>query len=193
MALRVQGTSSPERLAMALGVDERAADRIAHAFVQSGTVEYRESPVAGFMLTVDGHKLFERLLEAEGLKADELLMGIYDRFEPLNSAFMQIATDWQTYRRGGIEVRNDHSDGDYDQTVIDRLRQLHDATGALIRRLEKTSPRFARYLPRLEACMERVLQGDVSAVTGVLKESYHTVWFELHEDLMLTLGIARSD
>lgn len=193
MALRVQGTSTPKRLATALGVDESSADHLAHSFVQSGTVEYREAPVAGFMLTSQGHQLLDQSLEDEGLKANEELKGLYDRFEPLNSAFMQIATDWQTYRRGGVEVRNDHSDGDYDQAVIDRLRRLHDATGALLKKLEGTSSRFAHYLPRLEACVERLLEGDLSALTGVLKESYHTVWFEFHEDLMLTLGIARTE
>ncbi|MGH9197574.1 MAG: MarR family transcriptional regulator, partial [Acidimicrobiia bacterium] len=62
-----------------------------------------------------------------------------------------------------------------------------------LKTLEKSSLRFNRYLPRLEDCIERLLEGDQSALTGVMKESYHTVWFELHEDLMLTLGIARTE
>jgi hypothetical protein len=37
-----------------------------------------------------------------------------------------------------------------------------------------------------------VRAGDKEWFTGPLVDSYHTVWFELHEDLMATLGLERA-
>ncbi len=45
----------------------------------------------------------------------------------------------------------------------------------------------------LSAALARVRTGDSQWFTSPAVESYHTVWFELHEDLLQTLGINRSD
>jgi hypothetical protein len=37
-----------------------------------------------------------------------------------------------------------------------------------------------------------VQAGDAAYFAAPMIASYHTVWFELHEDLLATLGIARS-
>jgi hypothetical protein len=37
------------------------------------------------------------------------------------------------------------------------------------------------------------MAGDRAAFTAPLVESYHTVWFELHQDLLLTLGRQRGE
>jgi hypothetical protein len=61
-----------------------------------------------------------------------------------------------------------------------------------MRKMSACAPRFAPYGTRLDSCVERVMAGDKSAFTAPLKESYHTVWFELHQDLLLTLGLERE-
>ena len=52
--------------------------------------------------------------------------------------------------------------------------------------------RFGLYGTRLTAALERALAGNTAYVTDTL-DSYHTVWFQLHEDLLVTLGISRED
>jgi hypothetical protein len=37
-----------------------------------------------------------------------------------------------------------------------------------------------------------VLEGQPEWFTKPVIDSYHTVWFELHEDLLCTLGIERA-
>jgi hypothetical protein len=37
-----------------------------------------------------------------------------------------------------------------------------------------------------------VLSGAIDYVSGVKVDSYHTVWFELHEDLLRMLGRSRE-
>ena len=43
-----------------------------------------------------------------------------------------------------------------------------------------------------EAALARLHAGDKDWFTKPLIDSYHTVWFQLHEDLLTTLGIERS-
>ena len=48
------------------------------------------------------------------------------------------------------------------------------------------------YRTRLDVCVTRLSDGDQTAFTAVMAESYHTVWFEMHQDLLLTLGRERE-
>ena len=52
--------------------------------------------------------------------------------------------------------------------------------------------RMRSYAPRLAAALERVERGEREWVARPLIDSYHSVWHELHEDLLLTLDIDRS-
>ena len=52
--------------------------------------------------------------------------------------------------------------------------------------------RFAGYSQRLRGALERVTEGERDWFTKPTIDSYHTVWFELHEDLLATLGLERS-
>jgi hypothetical protein len=54
------------------------------------------------------------------------------------------------------------------------------------------APRLAHYPQRLSAALARATAGDSRAVAHPLDDSYHQVWFELHEDLLSLLGLARE-
>jgi hypothetical protein len=51
--------------------------------------------------------------------------------------------------------------------------------------------RFDGYGDRFAEALARVRAGEVEWFTRPLIDSYHTVWFELHENLLATLGIER--
>jgi pyruvate,orthophosphate dikinase len=106
----------------------------------------------------------------------------------VNNRVLKLSSDWQV--RDGSP--NDHSDSLYDEGVIDRLVELNDRVRACMRKIVVCAPRFAPYSARLDSCVERLLAGDKTAFTAPLAESYHTVWFELHQDLLLTLGLQRE-
>lgn len=193
MALRVQGLATPERLAVALGICEAEATGRVAALCDGGLATRRSARVEGYALTPDGNEMLAKDLAVEGLRGDEGLTAAYERFCELDAQLKQIASDWQVRRRGGSEVPNDHSDADYDRGVIDRLSELHDRAMVCVRRMGRCAERFGPYARRLNACVERAVAGDASAVTAALAESYHTVWFELHQDLLLTLGLRREE
>jgi hypothetical protein len=92
---------------------------------------------------------------------------------------------------GGRPVLNEHKDDEYDARVLSRLWDIDDSAQGVCARLAGTLPRFAPYGDRLARARERALGGDIGAVADDL-ESYHSAWFQLHEDLLATLGISRE-
>jgi len=114
----------------------------------------------------------------------------YEAFLPLNAELIRLCSDWQV--RAG-NVPNDHSDLPYDWKVIDRLRALDERSGALVRRLAKAVNRFGAYRSRLRDALRRVEDGEHEWFTSPRIDSYHTVWMQMHEDLLITVGLSRED
>ena len=193
MVLRCQGLSSADRAAAALGTDtEDTAVRL-KALAEAGLATERTGRLAGFTLTPAGIETLDALLASEGKRTDEQLSECYERFLQLNSRVLKVCSDWQVRRVGGAEVPNDHSDAAYDYSVVERLIGLHDRARECLTKMAACAPRFAQSRERLDRCVKRLEEGDRAAFTAPLAESYHTVWFELHQDLLLTLGLKREE
>jgi len=54
-------------------------------------------------------------------------------------------------------------------------------------------PRMGRYNERLGGAASAVAGGDTNRFTGVMCESFHDVWMELHEDLIVLQRIDRVE
>jgi pyruvate,orthophosphate dikinase len=54
-------------------------------------------------------------------------------------------------------------------------------------------PRLADYVSRLDRAAGLVAEGDHGYIASPRVDSYHSVWFELHEDLILLAGRNRAD
>ena len=98
-------------------------------------------------------------------------------------------TAWQMR---DAETLNDHLDADYDRAVLDRLGSLHDEAVALLTPLESANPRLADYCWRLGRAIGKAQGGDHRYVASPRVDSYHGVWFELHEDLIQLAGRTRE-
>ncbi|MFL1898056.1 hypothetical protein ACJWDR_03065 [Streptomyces tauricus] len=118
---------------------------------------------------------------------DRLRTG-YERFLPLNDRFKELCTRWQL--RDG--VTNDHTDPAYDRARLDELDALHEEAVPVVGRLTAVRPRFGRYTEGLTGALTRLRGGEQQAFTGVLCDSYHDVWMELHRDLLVSLKIERE-
>ena len=64
--------------------------------------------------------------------------------------------------------------------------------GPLCAELTAALERFAGYDERYAAALARAEAGQLRWVDGTGVDSCHTVWIQLHEDLLSTLGIDRS-
>jgi hypothetical protein len=189
MALRTQGLATVERASIAAGVDRDVAEKTLTGFADAGLAKLREGRMTGFMLLPAGTARLDELLVAEGLRASESLCDCYDRFMQLNTRVLKVCSDWQLKRD---DVPNDHSDPDYDAEVIERLDALHRRSAKCAGTIAEAAARYSPYGTRLGVCVERLNGGDHTAFTAVMAESYHTVWFEMHQDLLLTLGRERE-
>lgn len=136
----------------------------------------------------EAHAEWARLIA--GSDEEGLARRAYDQFLPLNDEFLQVSTDWQV-RPGNVP--NDHRDTEYDWDLLDRLAGLDERTGPIVRRLGSEVERFAVYRPRLRDALRRVQDGEHDWFLSPKCDSYHTVWMQLHEDLLLALGLARAD
>jgi pyruvate,orthophosphate dikinase len=141
-------------------------------------------------LTREGRAKLAELLAEERAHADRnAVLAVYEDFCVFNHELKQIMTAWQLKREGAA---NDHQDAGYDHAVLERLADLHRRAGPLLRRLGELSPRMAAYGVRLDRAAERIDAGDHSYVAKLITDSYHTVWFELHEDLISLAGLTRD-
>jgi hypothetical protein len=134
-------------------------------------------------------ELRERTRLEPGSQAEAECARAYEAFRSMNREVLQVCTDWQV-RPGGAP--NDHTDASYDWSVIDRLEALDDRAGPLVRRLANADSRFGEYRERLRAARQRVVDGERDWLTSPRVDSYHTVWMELHEDLLAALGLERQ-
>lgn len=128
-----------------------------------------------------------------GLRADAAFVAAYERFERINVDLKQLITDWQTLELGGKRVPNDHSDRGYDQRIIDRLGDLHERFEPVLKALVGAAPRLKVYQRKLLAALDKAEGGETAAVSDARSDSYHTVWFELHEDLLRLMGRQRQE
>jgi hypothetical protein len=189
--LRLKGFAETDVLAESTGLDDVTVIRALEAFAGEGLVTRKQGvDVSGWVLTPQGRAEHEKRLadelDAAGARAD--IEALYGRFTGLNPGLLQVCTDWQL--RGGTV--NDHTDGAYDAEVVSRLGDLHERAVPVVAALTATMDRFGGYGPRLQWAVDHVRCGDGAWFDKPLTDSYHTVWFELHEDLLATLGLERA-
>jgi hypothetical protein len=187
-ALRIKGFAKTEVVAEVAGHDVETAASHLNELQDVGHAQFREAR-ALWQLTPDG-----RIAHAEALAIDTAhlhptaLTHIYDPFLALNGRFKDLCGDWQL--RDGAP--NDHADAAYDKLVIARLVSLNNEAQPIVVAIGHEFERFANYSRRLAETCQRVVSGETKMFTGVMCGSYHDVWMELHEDLILTQGIDRA-
>ena len=148
-----------------------------------------------FMLSPAGQLILasEYSRFCDTLRANTDFLAAYARFEQINKDLKQLITDWQTMDIGGKRVPNTHADRAYDERIIGRLSDLHDRFEPLLTRLVAGEPRLDNYRKKLNHAIEKAEDHEIAWVSDVKLDSYHTVWFELHEDLLRLLGRQRDE
>jgi pyruvate,orthophosphate dikinase len=188
MALAVKGPSTVEQLAEAIAAEVDELQALLEQLYESAFVETASGQLR---LTAAGKLEAGDLFAADraGLgRADQLL----DEFHAFDARMKQIVTAWQVRDAGGEQVLNDHTDKSYDGAVLDNLSALHRDTAGWLESLSGIR-RFSVYRARLERALMLCRDGDQRYVASPRVDSYHSVWFELHEDLIRLAGKKRAD
>ncbi|MBO3752428.1 transcriptional regulator [Streptosporangiaceae bacterium NEAU-GS5] len=190
--LRCIGFSSLARVSEATGLPEDEVESELIDLAVAGLVTRLRGEFGGWGLTdagrtADGERIAADL---DAVGAREAVTAAYDDFLVLNPELLNLCTAWQTRATEGGMRLNDHSDLFYDMGILDQLAEFDHRADAVLTGLAATLGRFLRYRARLAEALTRARAGALDYVTDNMS-SYHSVWFQLHEDLLVTLGIPR--
>ncbi len=187
-SLRVRGFATVDDLAESTALAAHEIEAQLAELKEEGIVLFRERRSL-WQLTPEGRSAHPDALAADAADAPlDRIAPLYAAFLAQNTTFKELCGDWQL--RGGVP--NDHTDAAHDAAVLERFGAFSDESVPIVADLGAAYERFAPYAPRLAGAAERVLAGDIKQLTGVMCGSFHDVWMELHEDLLLTQGIERS-
>lgn len=191
-ALRCIGHASLARIAAAAQLSESDTESELIDAACAGLATYFPGPFGGWAATEEGRRADAERVEREVDQAGArpAIRRAYARFLELNPDLLDVCTSWQLRPIGGARQVNDHSDFRYDSRLLRKLAVIDENVQAVCADLAATMQRFGAYGPRLARARERVLDGDGVFFTDHT-DSYHTVWFQLHEDLLATLGMER--
>lgn len=183
--VRLKGRVALADLAATLGEDADKVARTVGGLTASGLL------VGGPALRIspDGRARLDELLAAERARTDTAaLAAAYADFRAVNAEFKALVTDWQV-KHGRP---NTHENHEYDAAVLARLDDVHHRVTPIVAAAAAQLPRLSRYSTKLAAALDHVRAGDTAWLSRPLIDSYHTVWFELHEELIVAAGLTRD-
>jgi hypothetical protein len=184
-AVRLKSRVSLADLTATLGEDSADVASTVERLTRSGLLV--ES--TAIRISPDGRARLGALLTRERERADATaLRAVYDDFRSLNAEFKALVTDWQV--KDGQP--NTHEDRAYDAAILARLDRVHQRVMPIIAAAAAQLPRLDRYSVKLESAFGKVKAGDLVWLSRPIIDSYHTVWFELHEELILAAGLTRE-
>jgi pyruvate,orthophosphate dikinase len=190
-ALLVKGYATPEGAGAALLVPPDEASELLDRLVADGLAEIA---AGSFRLTADGKAVARERIAADAASwGPATAAAALDTFLGLDARMKTTVTAWQMRDVDGTQEFNDHSDAAYDARVLGDLAALHAEATAWLTPLVTGLPRLAAYRERLERANTAAQAGDQRFVASPRVDSYHSVWFELHEDLILLAGRTRAD
>lgn len=184
-AVRLKGRVSLGDLAATLGVGTDDVAGTVDQLTRSGLL------INGKTLRVspEGRARLDELLDDERRHVDQAaLSAAYRDFCAVNAEFKALVTDWQL--KDGQP--NTHEDTDYDAAVLGRLDTVHQRVTPIIAAAAAQLSRLSRYSAKLQAALDKVRAGETVWLSRPIIDSYHTVWFELHEELILAAGLTRE-
>jgi pyruvate,orthophosphate dikinase len=190
-ALVVKGYATPEGAATALLATPEEMNELLDRLVADGLAEMA---AGSFRLTADGKNVGREKIAADTERwgADNAAAAL-DAFVALDHRMKETVTAWQMREVDGTQTFNDHADVAYDAKVLDDLAAVHADASAWLTPLVAGLPRLAAYRERLGRAAAAARGGDNRYVASPRVDSYHGVWFELHEDLILLAGRNRAD
>ena len=186
--IAIKGFALSDSVADAVLSSEDAVLPVVDGLIADGLVE---STAGAYRLTDAGRARADELLAAErDTWTVDAATAALDAFLDIDQLVKETVTAWQL--RDG-QTPNDHTDADYDASVLDRLAAIHADTSDWLATLTAGCPRLADYGVRLTRAIDGAKAGDGRLVASPRVDSYHGAWFELHEDLIQLAGRTRED
>lgn len=190
--LAIKKYAQPEAIASLLSLPVEKVRKVLEDGVTKGSVtevggKFTVTPTARVSLQSNNSRFFA------AVRSNAAFQAAYSDFERINVDLKALITDWQTVKIGGKLIPNDHSNEAHDEQIMKRLGKLHGQAEKVLSALARELPRLAVYGRKLEEALDKAESGRIEWVSDAKIESYHTVWFELHEDLLCMMGEQRKE
>lgn len=180
--LRIKGMTKPDEIAAASGLESELVQEVLDHAVANEFARLRSGGrVQGYMLTSKGKERHGELRSEVVPESLADLAAAYDAFLAPNRDFKTVTTKWQTEANGDVSK------------VLPELLAIDESVAKVLSLATHSIPRMKFYEPRFKHALNAFQSGETSALARPMSGSYHDVWMELHEDLLLTLGLERSD
>ena len=181
-AIRIRGVASRDVICEMTGLDCAVADAELQATADRGWTLFRENRItSGWGLTPEGRAQHRTALhdDVEASGDRRAIEAAYEGFLAHNEPMKILCTKWQMEGEPAC--------------CVHELTTLHTAIVPVVERLSTSVARFGPYPARLRAALTRFQSGDRTALAKPLSGSYHDVWMELHEDLIVLQRIDRVE
>jgi hypothetical protein len=177
MALRVRGRAAVADVARTTGCGEAATAAVLDRLRARGALA--TAPPACLTLTDTG-----RAELASGLGGERLdrgaLVAAYERFEVVDADLKSAISGWQL------------ADAVGKASALAGVVATASRAVELAAEVARLVPRCAGYATRVAAAAHALRDGDARFVANPRVDSLHQAWFELHEDMLVTLGRSRA-
>jgi predicted ArsR family transcriptional regulator len=182
LALRLKGRATADELATSLGLPVADVSVELASLAQDNlAVERTTGRRPGWMLTGDGRERYEAsLAQARTPEVVDRLTTTYESFLSQNQPVKDLCAQWQATEDDAVRFG-----------ILEDLADLQENVSPSLTSAGELVPRFGAYAQRLTASLDQAAD-DPRFVVSPVVDSFHTVWFECHEDYLLMLGRSRE-
>ena len=189
--LAIKKHATPEAVAGIVGLDVEDVRAALGKLVEAKRVveargKYLLAPAARMALDADYSRLYEDA--ARQSRFCRRIRGVRTT-QPLAEATDHRMADDRRTRPGGPQRSQRQG---YDEKIIDRLGDLHERAEAALDDLRSACHAFRSTATSLARRSKRPRTAKIEWVSDAKIESYHTLWFELHEDLLRLMRRERA-
>ena len=171
---------------MPAALDPLVDELIAHGVAEKVRGQIRLT-AAGKLAAAE---LFARDRSAVG---EARALAMLDEFHALDARMKSLVTAWQVREVAAEQVLNDHTDAAYDAQIMDDLERPAWRLTATWLVPWRTRCVGSTCIELVGTGTRPLRAGDQRFVASPRVDSYHSVWFELHEDLIRLSGKKRSE
>ena len=180
--LRVIGLSGQAEIAAVARGTGLTADAAGAIVRDAEAAELVASGPRGYRLTADGRAQVADALAAERAALDPAVtLDLYQRFGGIDRKFKELVTEYQL---SDAPTRF--------SWAVAGMTDVHPAVQELVARAAELVPRLVPYRVRFDTAMEHLQRGDEKYLVSVTLDSYHTIWFQFHEELIEMAGRTRA-
>jgi len=169
--------ATAKELASAVGLDVTAVEVVLNAAASNGLLMVAEGR---HLLLPEGTSAVQEYYRTvySALRASDVVLAWYERFETINEQFIKQVSDWQS--------------ADGDERIQSRLAKTVERLTKNLQELTQLIPRYEIYVDRFSGSVARIDQGDKDFVCKPTIDSVHNIWFEFHEDILSVIGRPRD-